>query len=88
MRNGAQVIFDLVHVPVIEAPIVIAQFVKARQCVTLDSSGHVDVRIEITPDEISETSKQRFTPVQTDIPRPCYRSPPAIFLKNEDHMIE
>ena len=65
MRNCAQVIFDLVHVLRVEAPIVIAKFIKTSKRVALDSSGHVDVRIEITPDQISDTSKQRFLALES-----------------------
>ena len=43
MRNRAQVIFDPVHVPAREAPIVFAQIVEAGQAITLNPAGAIDV---------------------------------------------
>jgi hypothetical protein len=57
MWHLSQVIFDLVHVPVIEAPVVIAKGVETRQTITFDPAGHIDVRVEITPDQLAQTAK-------------------------------
>jgi hypothetical protein len=65
--DGAQVIFDLVHVVRIESPVVIAKFIEARESVSFDSSRHVYVRIEITPNEIAQAAKNRFAAMQTNV---------------------
>src|SRR6266704_1922933 len=51
--NRSQVIFDLVHVPTVEAPVIIAKIVETRQAKAFNAAGHVDVRVEVTPNQLS-----------------------------------
>src|SRR5690349_19431503 len=88
MWNGAQVIFDFVHVARVETPVVVPEFVQTRQRVTFDSSRHVDVWIKVAPDQIAQTSKAWFASLQTDVARARNRSPLTVILKNENYMIE
>ena len=81
-------IFDPVHVPRIEPPIIVPEFVKARHTVPLDPPGHIDIRVEVTPDELPQVSKQRLSSVQARVARPRDRSPKSIPLKHEDHMVQ
>src|SRR5207253_567247 len=88
VRNRAQMIFDLVHVSGIEAPVVVAEVVERSEAVTLNPAGHVDVGVEVAPDQLSQIAKPRLPPVQAEVARAANRSPQSRLPENKDYVIE
>src|ERR1051326_4377410 len=88
VRDNSQVIFDPAHVPLVEAPVIVAEFVEIRKRVSLNSPTHVYVRVEVTPDQLPQVTKHRFASMQAHVARTRNRSPEPIFLKNEDDVVQ
>src|SRR6266508_395628 len=88
MRNSAQVVFDLVHVPCREAPIVIAQIVEARQSITFDSTRHVNVGIEVALNQLSQVTKTGPSSMQPNVSGAGDRTPAAVSMEHKVDVIE
>ena len=88
MRDRAQMVLDLVHVLCREAPIVVSQVIEAGEAVALDAACHIDVRVEVAPDQLPQVSKYWFSSMQAKVARAANRTPQTILLKDEDDMIE
>src|SRR5882672_6321724 len=81
-------VFNLRHIPRRETPVIVTELGEVRKPVTFYSAGEIHIRIEITPRQIPEGSKQRLAAVQSNITRTANRAPQTAFLKNENHVIE
>jgi hypothetical protein len=84
----AQVVFYLPDILCRETPIVFSQIIEITQTVTGDPTGVIDIGIEVTPRQISQSAEYWTPAMEANIARPANRSPAAVLSKNEDHMIE
>src|SRR5438876_3057520 len=67
MRDRTQVIFNLVHIPLVETPVVISQLVKTGEAVALNATSHVNVGIEIAPNQLSQVAEHWPASMQTKV---------------------
>src|ERR1044072_2364863 len=88
MRYRPQMVFDAMHIKCVEAPIVIAEIVKAGQSISFNTPGHINVRFEVAPNQLAQTSKQRFASMQADVARARNRTPKTVFLENKKNVVK
>jgi hypothetical protein len=88
MRYMDQETLHLPHVPLRQAPVVVAKIGQIADGVSHNASREVDIGLGVTVHELPEGSKNRLSAVQAGIARARHSPPFAVFSIKKKNVIE